>query len=209
MLVLPLYVKFAGSVCRYLRRWLDAEDEVVAVPTSSTTVKVAFDSKSTVTSSVTYESDRWKRIAKTTLATIASTTESTSSVAAEKPKSSCSFLVGVAAVGRGEGSDETPGSSDEDDDNWKTKFVRNLSTAGDMDIYKLDKDGSYRKLKSDLLLDQPHPDQRFEDMWETRQTTQSEELVVDGVKDSKDKRHACANCRKVEASPKQFKKCQR
>ena len=208
MVVFPLYVKFGGSVCRYLRRWLEAGKLDELGVTSLSQVPV---SNSESTQSVSTKEDN--------------TTKASST---EVVKPSGGPMVAVATIGRNGGASdnsEEEEEEEEEEDSWEAKVIRGItsvltdrggaSAIDFMEVYKRDKDGSYRRLREQFHLGKPHPNVEFEE-----RCRKKEEEVIEGsrlreviMKDYAEsctkKKHACANCRQVERYAGTFKKCQR
>ncbi|CAH3033379.1 unnamed protein product [Pocillopora meandrina] len=208
VVVYSLYVKFGGSVCRYLRRWLEAGKLDELGVTSLSQVPV---SNSESTQSVSTKEDN--------------TTKASST---EVVKPSGGPMVAVATIGRNGGasdSSEEEEEEEEEEDSWEAKVIRGItsvltdrggaSAIDFMEVYKRDKDGSYRRLREQFHLGKPHPNVEFEE-----RCRKKEEEVIEGsrlreviMKDYAEsctkKKHACANCRQVERYAGTFKKCQR
>ena len=119
----------------------------------------------------------------------------------------------------GEGEDD-----EEEEDSWETKVIRGIQSvltdrAGPsaidyMEVYKRHKDGSYRRLRDQLHLGKPHPNQEFEERCRKKEEEVIEgnrlhEVILKDYAESGRKKHACANCRQVERYAGTFKKCQR
>lgn len=224
MCVFPLYVKFGGAVCRYLRRWLEAGKLDELGVTSLTQLPLAALQK---VSSVSTNSESTQTVStKEDKTTVVS--QSTTKVSApSEPRPATGPMVAVATVGRNGG---LPGSSDDDDDDddeedsWETKVIRGIqsvltdragaSAIDYMEVYKRDKNGSYRRLRDQFHLGKPHPNQEFEERCRKKEEEVIEgsrlhEVILKDYADSAKKKHACANCRQVERYPGTFKKCQR
>ena len=216
--MLPLYVKFGGSICRYLRRWLEAGrlDELGVTSSTAIPLSALLKSKSTSTNT---GSDQ--------------TTPTTGRALQSEAAASSSTMVAVATVGGLNGGPPGKASSsdddddeDEEEDNWHTKFIRGMQSvltdrAGPspieyMEVYKRDKDGSYRRLREDFHLGKPHPNQEFEERLKKKEEERIEgsrlhETILKDYSESQSqsKRRQCANCRKVEKERGVYKKCER
>ena len=224
MCVLPLYIKFGGSICRYLKRWLEAGklDELGVTSLTAIPLSALLKSKSTSNTGTDQGS--------------ANTPQSSVRVLTSEVSSSSNTMVAVATVGgRNSGSLNKANSSDEDnddvdddddDDNWHTKVIRGIQSvltdrAGPspieyMEVYKRDKDGSYRRLREDFHLGKPHPNQEFEERCRKKEEERIEgsrlhEVIMKDYSESQIqiKRHQCANCKKVEKEQGMYKKCGR
>lgn len=212
--VFPLYVKFGGSVCRYLRRWLEAGklDELGVTSLSQVPLAALQKVSSAASNSESVQSINTKE-----------DTAKASSTEVVRP--SGGPMVAVATIGRNGGAVDSDDDEDDEEDSWETKVIRGIqsvltdrggaSAIDYMEVYKRDKDGSYRRLREQFHLGKPHPDVEFEE-----RCRKKEEEVIEGsrlreviMKDYADscskKKHACANCRQVERYPGTFKKCQR
>lgn len=207
MFTLSLYVKFGGSVCRYLRRWLEAEKPDELGVTSSALLK----SKSKFTKT---ESEQ--------TTTVASQSE-------DKPLSSnstsSSRMVVVATVGQSPGgkASSSDGDDDDEEDNLDAKVIRRMqsvlssSSKEYMEVYNGSKDVSYRRLREDFHLDKPHPNQEFEERCRKKDEERIEasllhEVISNDCVESPvyaSKRRQCANCKKVEKARGVYKKCER
>lgn len=223
MCVFPLYVKFGGAICRYLRRWLEAGklDElgvtsITQLPLSALQKVTPVSTNSESTQTVSTKEDK---------TTVVSQSTTKASVPSE-PRPTTGPMVAVATVGKNGG---LPGSSDDDDDDdeedsWETKVIRGIqsvltdragaSAIDYMEVYKRDKNGSYRRLRDQFHLDKPHPNQEYEERCRKKEEEVIEgsrlhETILKDYADSAKKKHACANCRQVERYPGTFKKCQR
>lgn len=224
MCVLPLYIKFGGSICRYLKRWLEAGKLDELGVTSLTAIPLSALLKSKSTSNTGTDQG------------LANTPQSSVRVLTSEVSSSSNTMVAVATVGgRNSGSLNKANSSDEDnddvdddddDDNWHTKVIRGIQSvltdrAGPspieyMEVYKRDKDGSYRRLREDFHLGKPHPNQEFEERCRKKEEERIEgsrlhEVIMKDYSESQIqiKRHQCANCKKVEKERGMYKKCGR
>jgi len=224
MCVLPLYVKFGGSICRYLRRWLEAGKLDELGVTSLTAIPLSALLKSKPASGNT-ESDQ---------STTASSQPTNKPVSSDSTPSS-NTMVAVATVGGPAGgkASSSDDDDDEEEDNWHTKVIRGIQSvltdrAGPspieyMEVYKRDKDGSYRRLREDFHLDKGHPNQEFEERCRRKDEERIEgsrlhEVIIRDYIESpihgtpsvpSVKRRQCANCRKVEKAPGTYKKCER
>ena len=254
-------MKFGGSICRYLRLWVEAGKVDNLGMTSSTALP-----SSAVLKSKSMSTESGKKTTK-------STTKSTPSnkPASNESNSSSNTTVTKASV-ESPASGEKPTGSDSDDDdeeeeeeeedeeeeeeeegdeeeeqeeeekededeeedeeeeeeNWHTKVIRGIqsvltaerssgpSPIEYMEVYKRDKDGSYRRLREDFHLDKPHPNQEFEERCRRKEEERIEgnrlhEVIMKDYIESPvhGKRRQCANCKKVEKIPGKYKKCER
>ncbi|KAJ7375685.1 hypothetical protein OS493_039594 [Desmophyllum pertusum] len=219
MCVFPLYVKFGGSVCRYLRRWLEAGklDELGVTSLTQLPLSALQKIGSVSTNS---ESNQTTKEDNTT-------TGSTNKVLSSETKLPGGAMVAVATIGRNGGPGGSSDNDDDDDeeDSWETKVIRGIQSvltdrAGPsaidyMEVYKRDKDGSYRRLREQFHLGKPHPDQEFEEKCKKKEeeviesSRLHEVILKDYAETQSRKMHACAQCRQVERHPGLFKKCQR
>lgn len=215
----PLYVKFGGSVCRYLRRWLEAGklDELGVTSLTQLPLSALQKIGSVSTNS---ESNQTTKEDNTT-------TGSTNKVLSSETKLPGGAMVAVATIGRNGGPGGSSDNDDDDDeeDSWETKVIRGIQSvltdrAGPsaidyMEVYKRDKDGSYRRLREQFHLGKPHPDQEFEEKCKKKEeeviesSRLHEVILKDYAETQSRKMHACAQCRQVERHPGLFKKCQR
>lgn len=222
MCVLPLYIKFGGSICRYLKRWLEGGklDELGVTSLTAIPLSALLKSKSTSNTGTDQGS--------------ANTPQSSVRVLTSDVSSSSNTMVAVATVGgrnsgslnKANSSDEDNDDVDDDDDNWHTKVIRGIQSvltdrAGPspieyMEVYKRDKDGSYRRLREDFHLGKPHPNQEFEERCRKKEEERIEgsrlhEVIMKDYSESQIqiKRHQCANCKKVEKERGVYKKCGR
>lgn len=227
MCLFPLYVKFGGAVCRYLRRWLEAGklDEpgvtsLTPLPTLQKGNSVSSSSESKQTTS-TKENN-----------TTAVSQSVTKALPSSEPKPTKGPSVTLATMNRNGGleilgssdDDDNDNDDDEEEDSWETKVIRGIQSvltdrAGPsaidyMEVYKRHKDGSYRRLRDQLHLGKPHPNQEFEERCRKKEEEVIEgnrlhEVILKDYAESGRKKHACANCRQVERYAGTFKKCQR
>ena len=219
MCVLPLYVKFGGSVCRYLRRWLEAGklDELGVTSLAALPLSSLFKSKSASSNTESEQST-----------TVTAPASNKSLLTSANPSSGT--MVAVATVGgsqTGGKPNDTDDDDDDEEDNWHTKVIRGIQSvltdrAGPspieyMEVYKRDKDGSYRRLRDDFHLGKAHPNQEFEERCKKKEEERIEssrlhEVILRDYSESQMphvKRHQCANCKKVEKEPGVYKKCER
>ena len=216
--MLPLYVKFGGSICRYLRRWLEAGklDELGVTSLTAIPLSALLKSKSTPTNT---ESEQ----------TITVASQSSNKPASSESAASSNTMVAVATVGGPPGkASSSDDDEDEEEDNWHTKVIRGIQSvltdrAGPspieyMEVYKRDKDGSYRRLREDFHLGKPHPDQEFEERCKKKEEewiegNRRQEVILKDYSESQgqgqSKCRQCANCKKVEKAPGVYKKCER
>lgn len=227
MCLFPLYVKFGGAVCRYLRRWLEAGKLDELGVTSLTQLPLSSLQKG---SSVSTSSESKQTIStKEDNATVVSQSMTKASASSE-PRPTTGPMVTVATIGKNgglEGSsddDDNDNDDEEEEDSWETKVIRGIqsvltdragSSAIDyMEVYKRRKDGSYRRLREQFHLGKPHPNQEFEERCRKKEEEVIEgsrlhEVILKDYAESGRKKHACANCRQVERYAGTFKKCQR
>lgn len=230
MCLFPLYVKFGGAVCRYLRRWLEAGklDELGVTSLTQLPLSALQKGSSVSTSSESKQTTSTKEN-NTTAAVPQSVTKPLPS---SEARSTTGPMVTVATVGKNSGLENLGSSDDEDNDNdddeeedsWETKVIRGIQSvltdrAGPsaidyMEVYKRHKDGSYRRLRDQLHLGKPHPNQEFEERCRKKEEEVIEgsrlhEVILKDYAESGKKKHACANCRQVERYAGTFKKCQR
>ena len=111
-------------------------------------------------------------------------------------------------------------SSESDAEEWESKiqtsWVDDDSSHSSVDVsLKIESDGSFTKLREDLHLGKPHPNEIYEEMRRKRDEVMAKERLVEAhmvnmrYTRPHRRRHACANCRKVEQDSKTFKKCAR
>ena len=229
MCLFPLYVKFGGAVCRYLRRWLEAgkldEPGVTSLTPSSTLQKASPVPSSSESKQTTGTKEN---------NTTAVSQSVTKALPSSEPKPSSGPSITLATINRNGGLDFLGTASSDDDDNdnddeeeedsWETKVIRGIQSvltdrAGPsaidyMEVYKRHKDGSYRRLREQLHLGKPHPNQEFEERCRKKEEEVIEgsrlhEVILKDYAESGRKKHACANCRQVERYAGTFKKCQR
>lgn len=199
--LLPLYVKFGGSICRYLRRWVKAgkleEISVASTRTEPTSLK----SKPTPAKSTAGNEP------------VSNDANSSKSTGATEP------------VVRSPPSGEKSSSSDSDDDDdeeggWYDTIDTNDSSPlphENVEDHEGDRDSSFGRLREDLLLGKAHPNQEFDDRCRKREEERlernrpHEETMKDYSKRPMDagRRHHCSNCKKVENTRGMFKKCER
>jgi len=228
MCLFPLYVKFGGAVCRYLRRWLEA-GKLDEPGVTSLTPLPALQKGSSVSSS-----SESKQLTTSTKEnnSIAVSQSVTKALPSSEPRPTTGPSVTLATLNR-DGTLQFLGSSDDDDndkdddeeeDSWETKVIRGIQSvltdrAGPsaidyMEVYKRDKDGSYRRLRDQFHLGKPHPNEEFEERCRKKEEeviegSQLHEVILKDYAESGRKKHACANCRQVERYAGTFKKCQR
>lgn len=264
--ILPLHIKFGGSICRYLRRWLDVEpvkNQSGTPPVRSTSkkkdrelarLKEEKDRKEFESFQIRlnefvnmHESDPYQ------LAKIQAALDSfeypESTIPDEKPsKKTEKDHISLAEhlenkKTKQKASDRNPSGhksavsdskipSEEKDDMYTDKMMahyQNEEFFKPMSSEKeADEDNIDEEIEKMLLLNKPHPNKQYEQLLGKKLTKENElklkkckesakkqckaDLKSDGAwshNDKERKRHACANCRKVEPEPKTFKKCQR
>lgn len=214
MCVFPLFVKFGGSVCRYLRRWLEAGklDELGVTSLSQLPLSALQKVSSAATNSEPNQTISTKE------------DNTTKGVSTEVLRPAGGPMVAVATIGRNGVSPCSSDNDDDEEDSWETKVIRGIqsvltdragaSAIDYMEVYKRGKDGSYRRLREQFHLDKPHPNVEFEERCRKKEEELIEgnrlhEVILKDYADSCKKKHACANCRQVERLAGTFKKCQR
>ena len=193
-------MKFGGSICRYLRRWVKAGKVDEISVTSTRTEPTSLKSKSTPKSTAGNES-------------------------VSKEANSSSSTGPIEGVVKSPPSGEKTSSSDSDDDDgeeggwYDTIDMTDSSPSAHENVedHEGDQDTSYGRLREDFRLGKPHPNQEFEDRCRKREEERlernrlHEETMKGYSKRPMDagKRHHCSNCKKVENTRGLFKKCER
>lgn len=194
-------MKFGGSICRYLRRWVKAGKLEEISVTSTRTEPTSLKSKPTPAKSSPGNEP------------VSNEANSSRSTGATEP------------VVRSPPSGEKSSSSDSDDDDdeeggWYDTIDTNDSSPlphENVEDHEGDRDSSLGRLREDLLLGKPHPNQEFDDRCRKREEERlernrpHEETMKDYSKRPMDagRRHHCSNCKKVENTRGMFKKCER
>ncbi|KXJ28849.1 axoneme-associated protein mst101(2) [Exaiptasia diaphana] len=282
--ILPLHIKFGGSICRYLRRWLDVEP-VRSLPSQASASKKSSKQsgappgrstskkKEKELAKLKEEEDRkeFQRFQMFINEFVASQEtdpyrlsqikaaleafehpdfvrpEPESTIPDEKPSektetveshnekhlSLAEHLENKKTKGKNDdqNSSENKIPSEEKDDVYTDKMMEHYQNEGFFKPMSSEKETDEDKIddiEKMLLLNKPHPNEQYEQLL-GKKLSKENELKLKQCKenakqqrkadkksddvwshhDKERKRHACANCRKVEPEPKTFKKCQR